>query len=94
MDELIGSGRVMAQDYRRHLCGRGGRMAPRSGATAVNRGSVGRVSTLRSQALLVREERNMMVLEDPDFPTGASAAFESAACEQTGSALEPYIYTQ
>lgn len=35
-----------------------------------------------------------MASEEFDFPAGASAAFEAAAGEQTGSALEPYIYTQ
>jgi hypothetical protein len=35
-----------------------------------------------------------MASEDFDFPTDTTAAFAAAAAEQTGSVLEPYIYTQ
>lgn len=31
---------------------------------------------------------------DAAFPISASTAFQAAATEQSGSVLEPYIYTQ
>jgi hypothetical protein len=35
-----------------------------------------------------------MASDDFDFPATASTAFVAASEEQTGSVLEPYIYTQ
>lgn len=35
-----------------------------------------------------------MPFDNEEFPSDATDAFTAAAQEQTGSALEPYIYTQ